>query len=720
MAGEDLRDLVDRLRQALGPPPGREVPDGELLRRWLDHKDQAAFELLVWRHAPMLLGVCRRLLGDEHEAEDAVQAAFLVLARKGRSIRRREALAAWLYRVAYRVALESRARRQRWPAANERALLNAASPPHAERMSDELRPLLDQEIERLPEKYRVPFVLCHLQGRSNEEAARSLGCPLGTIVSRLSRARARLRGRLSRRGVSVSTVALATVFSSAGEAAISPVLVHAIVQTAGSFLAGGSAAAAISPQVAGLAKGVIYTMFMTKVRTAALTLMVLVAGAGAGTGLAFQLGGTTDEPGGAFQHPPGRARADVGDKKPGAAETPLAAFDRLSPAARWQALGKLADAGREFQPVARGDIAGTVIERGALQAARSSAVASPLDGRIKSIIDNGSSVKKGDRLLVLDYPELAEQAKKQMRLVQKARDERTKAAAEFELVRKEGRLDLRFADIDARLAELEVRRRARDAKDPKDPLEKQALELKLERVRLQLERVKLSVEAREHKAMAELRAKEAAVEQAHADLDAIEQQARRCEVKAPQDGLVVYSPRLSPYAAGTVIEEGQTVLHIADPTHLNVHTRVHESVIFQVRAGQEATVRVDALPNRLLAARVQKVATTASRLDWKRTGVKVYDVHLELLGETPRLLPGMSAEVRIAVGQKKGVLQLPARAVLRNGVESYCYVKAGKEIERRKVTPGLTSDGTVEIKSGVSEGEEVLRDPRAVLERRRP
>src|SRR5438552_18788893 len=104
MAGGHLRGVVDRLRRALGPEPAREVADAELLRRWLERKDQAAFELLVCRNAPMMLGVCRRLLGDEHEARDAVQAAFLVLAKKARSIRRREALGAWRYRVAYRTA----------------------------------------------------------------------------------------------------------------------------------------------------------------------------------------------------------------------------------------------------------------------------------------------------------------------------------------------------------------------------------------------------------------------------------------------------------------------------------------------------------------------------------------------------------------------------------------------------------------------------------------
>src|SRR5262249_1365227 len=160
-----------------------------LLQRWLARRDEAAFELLLWRHGPMVLALCRRLLRHAQDAEDAFQATFLTLVRKAGSIANREALAAWLYKVAYRVALRARA------AAATRAALPITSMdlPAAEPAQDllwrDLRPVLDEEVSRLPARFRGPFVLCYLEGKTNEQAARELGCPLGTVLSRLSRGR---------------------------------------------------------------------------------------------------------------------------------------------------------------------------------------------------------------------------------------------------------------------------------------------------------------------------------------------------------------------------------------------------------------------------------------------------------------------------------------------------------------------------------------------------
>jgi HlyD family secretion protein len=208
----------------------------------------------------------------------------------------------------------------------------------------------------------------------------------------------------------------------------------------------------------------------------------------------------------------------------------------------------------------------------------------------------------------------------------------------------------------------------------------------------------------------------------------IERQAQMCVLYAPQDGLVIYDLPPLRIDQGVVLEshvgesvkEGQKLAHVADLKRLNVHSRIHESVITQVRAGQQATVRVDAFPNQVLPATVKQVATVASPQAWLRANVKVYDVQLAILGEMPALKPGMTAEVRIAVGGKKGVVQVPVQAVLGSGGESFCYVKAGQEIQKRKVVPGVRSEQAVEIKAGVKEGEEVLRDPRGLLERLRP
>jgi RNA polymerase sigma factor (sigma-70 family) len=184
-------------------------PDFRLLDRFRDQRDEAAFELLVGRHGPMVLGVCRRILGDAHEAEDAFQATFLTLARKAGSIKQQESVAGWLYRVASRVAFRARDRRatraRREQPLGEQPVSGADPEPLDWLAGEELRPLLDREINRLPEKYRVAFMLCHLEGKTNEEAAHLLGCPRGTILSRLSRAREHLRRGLGQRGLTLAS-----------------------------------------------------------------------------------------------------------------------------------------------------------------------------------------------------------------------------------------------------------------------------------------------------------------------------------------------------------------------------------------------------------------------------------------------------------------------------------------------------------------------------------
>jgi RNA polymerase sigma factor (sigma-70 family) len=207
MAGGAWGRIARLLRQR-APEPGEPVPDGELLSRFARDRDEAAFELLVWRHAAMVLGVCRRILRDEQLAEDAFQAAFLVLARKAGSIHGGN-LAGWLFRVARRTAL--RARKQATARTNRELPLTAdpeagALPSPTEQA--ELAAVLDEEVARLPERLRLPVVLCYLGGHSTEHAARALGCPRGTVLSRLATARDRLAARLTRRGVTLPATGL--------------------------------------------------------------------------------------------------------------------------------------------------------------------------------------------------------------------------------------------------------------------------------------------------------------------------------------------------------------------------------------------------------------------------------------------------------------------------------------------------------------------------------
>src|SRR5581483_4664337 len=196
MAEPPLSAVVRRLVRGLPPTDG--TADDALLERFVAWRDEAAFELLVYRHGPLVRGVCRRVLRHEQDAEDAFQAAFLALARKAAAVRGRS-LAGWLYRVAFHAALKAKARSARRETSLPDVAATGGCP--AELLHDrEARAAVDEEILRLPERFRLPVVLCYLQGRSNSEAAAALGVPKGTVDSRLATARAKLRARLVRRG----------------------------------------------------------------------------------------------------------------------------------------------------------------------------------------------------------------------------------------------------------------------------------------------------------------------------------------------------------------------------------------------------------------------------------------------------------------------------------------------------------------------------------------
>ena len=320
MSDHGLRALLRRLGRTHADAPDP-VPDGQLLRRVVAENDQAAFELLIWRHGAMVLGVCRRLLRDEQLAEDAFQATFLVLARKARSVRG-ERLGGWLHRVALRVASEARRailKRTRI----ERPLETEPAAPDGNGSELDLRPVLDAEVNRLPERYRLPVVLCYLGGLTTEEAARRLGCPRGTVLSRLATARQRLAARLTRRGVGLSAGGLAAGLGEVAAASVPAALVIGCLQAAMGGAGGGAAlAGSASSQAAAWAKGVIQAMFLTKLKVAVgLFLAVGVLG----TGLLFSsalVGGPASVAGAAPPAPPIPPDPPEKPKKPAKPEPP--------------------------------------------------------------------------------------------------------------------------------------------------------------------------------------------------------------------------------------------------------------------------------------------------------------------------------------------------------------------------------------------------------------
>jgi RNA polymerase sigma factor (sigma-70 family) len=254
----------------------------QLLQRFLVERDEAAFEAILARHGPMVVGVCRRVLNDPHEVEDAFQATFLILVRRARDIRDQDLLGPWLYGVAHRVAVRARAVASRRSDHERHVPVERAAQPDDDLQWRDLAPVLDAEVARLPERYRRPVVLCDLEGLTHEEAARQLGCPIGTVKSRLARARERLRGRLTRRGLA-PTVGLAAALASrpAASAPVPPKLVDSTIRAVRGLLAGNPLAVGLaSPSVVTLTKGVLTTMFLAKMLKIGAAL-VLVCGLGA-------------------------------------------------------------------------------------------------------------------------------------------------------------------------------------------------------------------------------------------------------------------------------------------------------------------------------------------------------------------------------------------------------------------------------------------------------
>src|SRR5262249_53814453 len=221
-----LSVVVEHLRRAAGVPPAT-LSDAELLDRFVRHRDAAAFELLVRRHERLVLAVCRRVLGNRPDADDAFQSTFLVLVSKAGSIGKGQALAAWLGRVAFRVALHAHAARRRRQQ-REPTGLDGPEPAVADdptTLRDWL-PILDRELDRLPDQYRTPIVLCHLDGLTYAEAARQLGCSREAVWARLSRGRQPLRQRLVRRGVTLTAGALAALLARTSASSAAPTILE--------------------------------------------------------------------------------------------------------------------------------------------------------------------------------------------------------------------------------------------------------------------------------------------------------------------------------------------------------------------------------------------------------------------------------------------------------------------------------------------------------------
>ena len=274
MASEQFAVANRQLGRLLQSGSVAGLNEGQLLDRFLTKRDDAAFEAIVARHGPMVQGVCRGILRDPNDVDDAFQATFLVLVRKAADLRHQEVIANWLYGVAFRVA--RRAREQAMKRSHADATEIDPADSRTVPLDDfDLRPLIHEELNRLPETYRAALVLCYLEGQTHEAAATQLGWPIGTVKGRLARAKGLLRARLTRRGIAVSTAGLAVALAKETRAAVPDALVQTTTTSALSAATAGLAASTISPHIASLAGGVLQTMAPMKLKYIA---MLAVAG----------------------------------------------------------------------------------------------------------------------------------------------------------------------------------------------------------------------------------------------------------------------------------------------------------------------------------------------------------------------------------------------------------------------------------------------------------
>jgi RNA polymerase sigma factor (sigma-70 family) len=268
-----IGSLLGQLSRLVGLAGVADASDAQLLEQFVQRHDQAAFAGLIERHGPMVWNVCRRLLAREADAEDAFQATFLVLLRKARSIRKSASLGSWLYGVAYRVACQARLACQRRRTFLQELQAMATSDPPPEEPHADVRALLDEELNKLPGKYRSPLVLCYLQGKTNEQAARELGWPTGSMSRRLSKARELLRARLVRRGLTLSAGTWAVLLAEQARAAPLPA---ALVLRTSQAMLGVGAGAGFSAAVLSLAERMIRSMMLARLKLTASVLLVLI------------------------------------------------------------------------------------------------------------------------------------------------------------------------------------------------------------------------------------------------------------------------------------------------------------------------------------------------------------------------------------------------------------------------------------------------------------
>jgi RND family efflux transporter MFP subunit len=630
--------ILNRIRRMAAEVGG--ASDAQLLERFASSRDETAFELLLWRHARLVFGVCQRVLRDMHDAEDAFQATFLALARHAGKVNKREALAGWLHKVAYHVALTSRRRRARRTAyerlVGETQAISVSADAEAHAQNQELQHIVDQEIGWLPERFRAPVVLCYLEGRSVDEAAMLLGCPRGTVASRLARARERLRVRLAGRGFAV-TAGLA-ILAQANSAPRPLSLIPALTAAALRYTAGGAAVAnrIVSPRITALTEEALRAMFLHKLKTGIVIFIAFLGILLAGGGLAVGLHAHAEPPSPAQVPEAQAAGKEEPDKGKRGAEAPRAVTVRRPNR-------------REAAPFE--DFSGRL-------EARQSVQVHPAVGGVvlKVCFKAGAEVKKGDVLFELD-------SRASQLAVQKAESELALAAVKQE---QENRDLKRLQAVGGNLV-------------PSEQLDKATW--------------------RVTSAEAAVRAAKIEVARAQLDLEATKVTAPMAgQVGRPlvDPGALVFrgQDRATVLTTVTALDPITLVFDMDEYTLLRYRRLLREKQVKGVGSVlRMALVGEGGFPHE------GKLDSFEARVD-PQSGMVLVRGSFANPGQV--LLPGMKAQVRMTFGPPRPVLEVPENSVLSDQDKTFVLVVGdGNIAQRRAVTVGWVDNGMRVIEKGL-------------------
>jgi HlyD family secretion protein len=668
MIGRESGAILDGIRTLFGVGTASSMTDGQLLDRFLGGDGDAAesaFAALVERHGPMVLRVCRGVLGDLHQADDAFQASFLILARKAGSVRKSGSLASWLFGVARRVAVRAKADRARRVSHERRRAAMADDPARTVGSSDPM-PEVHEEVGRLPAKYRVPILLCYFEGLTHEEAAGQLGLPVGTVKVRLSRARERLRGRLARRGLA-PTLAIGVA---AGDAsgAVPARLAESTIRAAARVAAGW--AAGVSAPVAALVEGVLGAMSLIKLKP--LVALAVV-------GLTLLVASTSASP----------RRPDAPSQE---------------------------TAGPNVAILKTGEFHLNTNLIGTVEAAESSNLTPRFSGTIKSMkVDIGDTVKRGQVVAEIDAPELGLDLEKAKAVVDQSRARRLTAEAAVAVAQAslEARKAL-TATADAALhrAELDQAYHEKVYKRLQELGEGKAIEprlvdegaVKVEAAKSAVAEAKaqaIVIRAGIDEAMARLESAKSGIREAQADLQVAQidvtkaaMQQDSATIRSPIDGVVT---RRS-LAPGDFVRAGgepnsAPMLTIVRANKVRVVVHVPDRDVPLLDKGDRVAVRIDAMPGRLFEGAVSR---TAYAEDPARRSLRT---EIDLENADGLLRPGQSGQVVITLEHRPNCLMLSERAIISEQAEphdSHCFRMVDGKPVRTLIKLGR-SNGTVSI-----------------------